>query len=345
MNKTKKQLTNELEKAHQQIDELEKVEWVAKEWRNLFDSITDFVSFHDKDFKIVRANKALCDYVGITPKELIGKHCYKIFHGTEEPIPDCPHVETMKFKKTVIKEFYEPKFNSYFMVVTSPIFDERGDLKGSVHIVRNISDRKKIEDVLRQKESIIESASSSIATADLEGKMTYGNPCFMKKWGFDDASEFLGKPFPDYWIVEDILDEIMENLHNKGKWFGEIKAKRKDGKLFDVQVSAAMVYDNTGKPVALMSTSIDVSERKEAEEEREKLIGELKDALAQVKTLSGLIPICSSCQKIRDDKGYWNQVADYISTRSEAEFTHGFCPDCAENFKKKYPEYFKKKDN
>lgn len=61
----------------------------------------------------------------------------------------------------------------------------------------------------------------------------------------------------------------------------------------------------------------------------------LKDALAEVKILSGLLPICASCKKIRDDKGYWNQIEGYIREHSEAEFTHSICPECA---KKLYPE-------
>ncbi len=62
---------------------------------------------------------------------------------------------------------------------------------------------------------------------------------------------------------------------------------------------------------------------------REALIDELKTALGQVKTLKGLLPICASCKKIRDDKGYWNQIESYITTHSEAEFSHGICPECA----------------
>lgn len=74
--------------------------------------------------------------------------------------------------------------------------------------------------------------------------------------------------------------------------------------------------------------------------EKEKLISELQEALAKVKTLSGLLPICSSCKKIRDDKGYWNQIETYIRQRSEAEFTHGICPKCA---KMLYPGLLKDK--
>jgi hypothetical protein len=81
-------------------------------------------------------------------------------------------------------------------------------------------------------------------------------------------------------------------------------------------------------------------ERKRAQDERERLIAELRGALAQVKTLNGLLPICASCKKIRDDQGYWNQLEDYISSHSSATFSHGICPGCA---KKLYPEYFKHK--
>jgi hypothetical protein len=79
--------------------------------------------------------------------------------------------------------------------------------------------------------------------------------------------------------------------------------------------------------------------RKQAEEERERLIAELQKALSEVNKLSGMLPICASCKKIRDDKGYWNQIESYIKDHSEAEFSHGICPDCV---KKLYPEFHKK---
>jgi DNA repair exonuclease SbcCD ATPase subunit len=80
----------------------------------------------------------------------------------------------------------------------------------------------------------------------------------------------------------------------------------------------------------------EITERKRAEEDREKLIHELQDALASVRTMRGLLPICASCKKIRDDKGYWKQIESYIRDHSEAEFTHGICPEC---MKKLYPDF------
>jgi PAS domain S-box-containing protein len=73
----------------------------------------------------------------------------------------------------------------------------------------------------------------------------------------------------------------------------------------------------------------DISERRNAEGERERLIRELQAALAHVRTLRGLIPICAWCKKIRNDRGYWEQLELYLKNHSEAEFTHGMCPDCA----------------
>ena len=85
----------------------------------------------------------------------------------------------------------------------------------------------------------------------------------------------------------------------------------------------------------------DITIRKSAELEREKLIGELQEALSKIKTLSGMLPICSSCHKIRDDNGYWNQIESYIRDHSEAEFSHSLCPDCV---KKLYPDLFTDQD-
>jgi hypothetical protein len=76
----------------------------------------------------------------------------------------------------------------------------------------------------------------------------------------------------------------------------------------------------------------DITARKTAETERERLIGELQEALAKVKTLSGLVPICAWCKKIRDDRGFWNEVEVYVQSRSDATFSHGICPDCLEKW-------------
>jgi hypothetical protein len=81
----------------------------------------------------------------------------------------------------------------------------------------------------------------------------------------------------------------------------------------------------------------DITARKQLEAEREELIHTLQDALVRVKTLSGLLPICANCKKIRDDQGYWHQVEVYIHEHSEADFSHGICPECG---MKLYPQLY-----
>ena len=90
-------------------------------------------------------------------------------------------------------------------------------------------------------------------------------------------------------------------------------------------------------PGGAIILSEDITEQKNAERDRIKLIDDLKRALDEVETLRGLLPICASCKKIRDDKGYWNHIEVYISNHTNADFTHTLCPDCMRHF---YPEYW-----
>ena len=79
----------------------------------------------------------------------------------------------------------------------------------------------------------------------------------------------------------------------------------------------------------------DIADKKKSGMEKDKLIGKLQKAANEIKTLQGILPICSHCKKIRDDKGYWNRIESYIHEHSDAEFSHGICPECAEKY---YPD-------
>ena len=94
-------------------------------------------------------------------------------------------------------------------------------------------------------------------------------------------------------------------------------------------------WTDQGKPLRFISTYTDITSKKQDEIEHLRLIKELKQAMAQIKKLSGLLPICASCKKIRDDKGYWQQIEQYIHEHSDAQFSHGICQECA---KKYYPD-------
>ena len=99
--------------------------------------------------------------------------------------------------------------------------------------------------------------------------------------------------------------------------------------------SSARLFDSFGNVTGAIESIRDVTAAKRLEEEREQLIAELQQAALKVQTLRGLLPICASCKSIRDDKGYWNKLEAFISEHSDAQFSHGICPECA---KKLYPE-------
>ncbi len=128
----------------------ETIKLVAEQWEMTFNSITDLVSLQDVECTIVRVNKAFADTFKKKPDELIGKKCYEILHGTEAQIVHCPMKRTLATKQPAAEEIFEPKLGFHLEITTSPIFDERGEMIGSVHIAKDISERKKAEQELEK---------------------------------------------------------------------------------------------------------------------------------------------------------------------------------------------------
>jgi PAS domain S-box-containing protein len=134
-------------------------------------------------------------------------------------------------------------------------------------------------------------------------------------------------------------DEIMREMKlakSQERHYFNFKHRLADGEIRDVEVHSGPIQFSDSE--MLYSVIQDVTRRKQTEAERERLISQLQDALAEIKTLSGLLPICSSCKKIRDDKGYWKRIEEYIGEHSNAQFSHGICPECLERL---YPELSK----
>ena len=132
-----------------------------------------------------------------------------------------------------------------------------------------------------------------------------------------------------------VAEILQDALRKKSPYEATYRIRDARGNLRWMWEQGVGVFDQNDNFQALEGIVMDLSIRKQSEAEREKLIDELKTALAEVKTLQGFIPICAKCKKIRDDKGYWSQVEEYITKHSEAIFSHGICPDC---IKELYPE-------
>ncbi len=140
-------------------------------------------------------------------------------------------------------------------------------------------------------------------------------------------SELIGKTATDL-IAEEDREYVRSSFRSGANQPIEHKALHKNGAVIEVEALSQQIQFH-GRP-AIVTAIHDLTQRKKSEKEREMLIENLQHALLEVKTLRGFLPICIYCKKIRDDKGYWNQIEAYIQDHSDAEFSHSLCPECAE---------------
>jgi PAS domain S-box-containing protein len=187
----------------------------TSEWDDTVNALSDWVCIIDRDFRIVRTNRAVETFLGITPAEAVGRTCYQLVHGTDARIDHCPippMVKSLQRSQTEVRL----EDGRWLSVTADPLVDKSGQLIGAVHMVRDITALRAVQ------------------------------------------------------------------------------------------------------------------------AERETLIQELEQTLAEVKTLKGLIPICANCRRIRDDTGAWSPLEAFVRNNFDADFSHGLCPECA---KKEYEEY------
>ena len=159
------------------------------------------------------------------------------------------------------------------------------------------------------------------------------NTSFAAMFGYQQ-SEIIGAHVTTV-VDPEFHDLVTRNIKNEYEKPYELRCVKKNGESFPVEVCGKTLRQ--GERTLRVTSIRDISERTRAKEDREKLIKDLQQALAEIKTLRGIIPICSSCKKIRDDEGFWHQVEVYVHQRSQAQFSHGICPDCA---KRLYPDFY-----
>ncbi|MBR1369255.1 hypothetical protein RJ53_06995 [Methanocalculus chunghsingensis] len=124
---------------------------------------------------------------------------------------------------------------------------------------------KRAEQEFLLKDAAIESSNNGIAITDLDGILTYVNPAFLSLWGYAGSEEVIGRPATSFWVSEKAAEDVIAMEKRDGTWSGELKGLRKDGSPIDIQLSASLVHDASGLPVAMMGSFIDITERKRAE--------------------------------------------------------------------------------
>ena len=257
---------------YEDITERKKAEdevWRAKnDWERTFDSVPDFVAILDNQYRIVRANRAMAHQLGVAPEKAIGLLCYECVHGLDNPPDFCPHTQTVKDGKEHTAEVHEPRLGGDFLVSTTPLKDENGNMIGSVHVARNITERKKGEEAVKQSElrfrSLYENSFDAVLLAMPDGSVLSANPAACRMFGMSE--EEIKKAGRKGLVVQDArLDKAIEERERVSKAKSELTYHRKDGSTFEGEVTSSSFVDSDG--INKNSLIIrDISERKKVED-------------------------------------------------------------------------------
>ncbi len=342
-----------------------KLQESEEKFRALVESTSDWIWEVDRNGRYTYVSPRVEALLGYKPEEVLGKSPFdlmvpeeaqrvgKIFAeiiGKRLPLVSLENTGLHKDGRLVVLE-----------TSAVPFFDPQGEFAGYRGIDRDITERKQaaqdVERLRHEMALILEAAGEGICTFDVNGYHVLVNPSAARMFGYE-AEEMIGRHSHSLWhyakadgtsypeeecpIYVSMRDSVTYHTESELFW-------RKDGTSFPVEYVSAPIQSN-GTLTGGVIVFHDITERKRAEDksqrysaELEKKNHELREALANVKQLTGMLPICAYCKNIRDDKGYWSQVESYISDHTQAVFSHGMCPDCE---KKQYDELARlKKEN
>jgi two-component system, cell cycle sensor histidine kinase and response regulator CckA len=193
--------------------------------------------------------------------------------------------------------------------------------------------KRQAEEAMAHLAAIVQSCDDAIISATPEGKILSWNPGAERLYGYT-AVEMIENS--EAALLPGTISGVAVPLESASSVESvetfEAVRRRKDGKFVEVLLTVSPIRDGAGQVVAVSSIARSIAQRKEEERVRLKLIEELTEALARVRTLTGLLPICPACKRIRNDQGYWEQVETYVKEHTNAEFTQSICPECAGSF-------------
>jgi len=337
----------------QQLTESEKY------YREIFGATSDAIFIHDMQGRILDVNRTVTQMFGLTREEALNSTVEDLSQGE----PPYTQKDAARYIVKRIEEgpqlfewLSKRKNGELFWTEVKLEHTVINDQERIVVVAREITHRKEAQQALADSEQrladIIEFLPDPTWVIDTQGRVVAWNRAIERLSGVS-KQDMLGKgnyahAVPFYGIPRPVLIDLV--LERDPKWesaYLEFKdevdgymASEAFHPLMDdggryLAGTATRLYNTRGQVIGAIESLRDITAAKKSEKEREKLIVELQEALGEVRALSGLLPICSSCKKIRDDKGYWNQIESYIRDHSEAQFSHSICPECAREL---YPD-------
>jgi PAS domain S-box-containing protein len=297
-------------------------------------AIGDGITIQDTNYKVLYQNQVHKDMVG---GDKAGEYCYVSYAHNNRVCDECPLARSFQDGNihTVEKSALRDQGKIHVEIKGSSLKDAAGNTIAGIEVVRDITKRKQMEEKLLESEErfrrIFEDGPLGMMIASPDFKILKANKAICEMLGYAETD------LPGRSIGEITHPEDRETSTNLSKQLiqrevplfqMEKRYLKKTGETLWVNLTVAAIRGQKGEVLYALGMVEDISRRKSAERERERLISELQLALDKIKTLRGLLPMCAWCKKIRNDKGYWQRVETYIQEHSDASFSHGICPEC-----------------
>lgn len=310
-------------------------------FERVFEALQDGIVILDRDLCIVRANRwTRQKYAFAGP--LRGQKCHYVFHGRKQPCSECPCWPSAAADIPASKIIAYPSDRNpeaWLELRMQRLEDDCGRQIGAIGHIKDISERKRSETLLKdeivRRQLLVDQSRDGIVVIDEKGKVFEANRKYAQMLGYslEEVMKLHVWDWDAQWTKAELL-EMTTLVDDSGDHF-VTKHRRKDGSVYDVEISTSgTMY---GERKLIFCICRDITERKRAEAEKEQLIAELQAALQEIQTLRGILPLCSYCKKIRNDKGYWEQVEVYIHKHLQADISHGICPECMQKY---FPEEY-----
>lgn len=299
----------------------------------------------DRSLKLIYANKAAENHADISADQVVGKTIDQIFPSLRDRgIPQRYADIIRNQKETEVEELqYDDGHGKpvWFSIKAFPLSDQYVGMS-----FKNITERKlaekKLEASNERYRNLYENTPIMLHSINSRGRIVAVSNYWLNSMGYQ-RDEVIGRPLTGFLTDESKLfakiiafPYFLEHGYVQDIQYQVIK---KNGGLMDVNLSAIAEKDEESNFLRSLAVMIDVTAQKKAEAAQDKLIHELQKALDEITSLRGILPICSFCKRVRDDKGYWEQVDIYITKHSPAEISHSVCPECV---KKHYPNLARK---